>query len=371
MKEDGCRHNIGAIIESAREEVCYKNYLMVRDCVLSMLCEDHGGTDLPSHYWEEELVGFDYLMDASPLIVRKLREHSYHITGLKSYEYRRHHAHKADAFRMKFAALKNLDDSDLFIPEARDMGGYGHEIDGDLINIDTLKFYESLIALNRAGVLRKIGHARDRPVVVEIGGGWGGFAYQFKKTCPNSTYVIVDLPQTMIFSGVYLKTIFPSARVFIYGEDGHTLPPRDITEYDFVFMPHYSVPSFSLPHIDLAINMVSFQEMTTDQVQGYVSWLFDNGCESLYSHNRARSAHNNQLSDVSVLLDKGFEMKQVTVLPVPYTVLDLPRPMAWSAEPKKMARQIIQRMAAPIKKAANSHLDYRHLIGSRRVSLLA
>lgn len=355
--------SISTVIEAASADASYTNYLAVRERVLSMLGEAFGDKDIPSHYWEEELAGFDYLLDASPLVVRKLREHSYHITGLKSYEYRRHHAHKTGPFKQKLAALRQIDTKNLFIPEAHELGGFGHEIDGELVNIDTLKFYESLIALDHAGVIDNIRQATSRPVVVEIGGGWGGFAYQFKKTCPNCTYVIIDLPQTILFSGVYLKTLFPEARTFTYGDGGAALPPDAISNYDFVFLPHFATHALRLPRVDLAINMVSFQEMTSEQVLDYVRWLWESGCKTLYSHNRACSAHNNQLSDVSELLAQGFLLEVISVLPVPYTVLEMPKPTQWSPDPKKMARQVIQRILSPVKKAAASHLDYRHFVG--------
>ena len=351
-------------IDAAKNQACYANYLLVREYVVAMLREAHGDTDIPSRYWEEELAGFDYLLDASPLIIQKIREHSYHITGLKSYEYRRHHAHKAGPFHEKLRALLGIDKKSRFIPEAAELGGFGHLIDGQLVNIDTLKFYESLIALDQGGVLAGMESSNESPVVVEIGAGWGGFAYQFKKTVPNATYVIIDLPQTILFSGVYLMTLFPNAKIFIYGQDGHVSPPVPLTEYDFVFMTHYAINSFKPSQLDLGINMVSFQEMTTEQVRGYAKWFWDNKCKILYSHNRSRSAHNEQLSDVSQILGQGFDLKEVSVLTVPYTVLQMPQTMRWSSDPKTMARQIVRHMITPAKNAMTSHLDYRHLLGT-------
>jgi putative sugar O-methyltransferase len=361
-------YGFDAIVESARRELCYKNYLSVRASVLSMLHGALANRDAPSRYWEEELAGFDYMLDASPLIVQKIREHSYHITGLKSYEYRLHHAHQAGPFKEKLAALRAEDRNDLFVPEAPELGGFGHLINGQLVNIDTLKFYESLIALDRAGFITGLRNQNTKPIVVEIGGGWGGFAYQFKKICSRSTYIIVDLPQTLIFSGVYLKTLFPELNVFVSGDNGHVTPPGSIDEYDFILMPHYAVDDFQPSRIDLGINMVSFQEMTTQQVFGYAKWFWNCGCQALYSHNRARSAHNTQLTDVAHILRHWFDMQEQKVLPVPYTVLRLPQPTQWSLDPKKMGRQIIEKMLYPMKKMTGSHLDYRHLVGLRRNS---
>ena len=89
--------------------------------------------------------------------------------------------------------------------------------------------------------------------------------------------------------------------------------------------------------IDLAVNMVSFQEMTTTQVEGYVSRLRDLGCPRLYSLNRDRSAHNTELSTVTEILQKYYTVRQIELLNVQYLHLKPPR-----------------------KPVPPSHLDYRH-----------
>ena len=42
-------------------------------------------------------------------------------------------------------------------------------------------------------------------------------------------------------------------------------------------MPNYALEDVAPPRIDLAVNMVSFQEMTTDQVEGYVRHASERG----------------------------------------------------------------------------------------------
>lgn len=268
-------HAFATTYQRAAESPAFKNYLMVRDRVLSML--DHGmdGIAEPSRYWMEEIAGFDYMLDAPPSVISKLREHCYHLTGLHSYAYRRHHAHKSQPFVNKLAALRALDDKGLFIPESPLLGGYGHDIDGKLVNLDTLKFYETLIAMYRGGLLGRLGNGRNgnRPVVLEIGAGWGGFAYQMKTVAPHVTYVIIDLPPTLLFSATYLATHFPEAKVYVYGEDTIQTTLQSLDTYDFVFLPHYFIEQHTLPRLDLTINMVSFQEMTAQQVYGYVEWV--------------------------------------------------------------------------------------------------
>lgn len=336
----------GAAIRSstrrASEQPIYTYYERIRDLVLQML--DEGSKYGYSDYWREEIAGFDYLFDASPLVVAKLREHTFHLTGLKSYEYRSHHAGKAAPFAEKLQRLRDLDPTGLFVPEAPDLGGFGHSIDGDLVNMDTLKFYECLIGLDRSGVLSELRQVDRRVTVVEIGAGWGGMAYQFKTLFPNTTYVIVDLPPTLLFSMVYLKAMFPDSTAAIYGETPPDALFTSPAAPDFVFVPAFAVGDIRFPTPDLALNIASFQEMTDAQVTGYVDLLADAGCERVYSLNRDRSPYNDELSTVRELLAMRYGVEPVEVLPEPYTVL--------TAKPSKKTTPVVT--------------HYRHAVGRLR-----
>lgn len=365
---------LDTLLENERKSRAYEVYLHVRSRVMDMLSKDGDGATTPSEYWKEEIKGFEYMFDASPLIVNRLREHCYHLTGVHSYVYRGHHAHKKGAFAGKLDSLRKLDPkSELFVPESPELGGFGHDLNGALVNIDTLKFYESLIAMNKGGLLEPLRNSNDgRKIVVEIGGGWGGFAYQMKTLLPDICYVIIDLPQTLLFSAVYLMTLFPDSRTFIYGDVSSDGMSEDMNSYDFIFLPHYSINEKILPNIDLTINMVSFQEMTDEQILDYVKWSWQGSSPYLYSHNRGRSPHNTQISsDVDTLIGKGYEPKEIEVLPVPYTVLNLPADSkaAFRTNPREMAKVIIKKALTPAKKVLlNSVHNYRHVIWRRRES---
>lgn len=341
--------------------IAYEHYLEIRPRILDMLEEASGHADHPSDYWEEELAGFDYMLDASPLIIRKLREHCYHLTGLRSYDYRRHHSHRQEPYAKKLQALREQDGDSLLVPESPLLGGFGYEIDGVLINLDTLKFYESLIALNKAGILAQFrGNAGERKVVVEIGAGRGGFAYQFKTLFPNTCYIIVDLPQTLLFSAIYLKTAFPQASTLLYGDKPTDELLDGYASCDFVLLPHFLAEQMRLSKVDLAINMVSFQEMTSAQVGAYVRKLAELRCPALYSHNRDRSSHNTQLSAVSSIIGQYYDLTEYTVLGVPYT--NLPESGVSAAKkinPIKIARTVAAKLLG-----RRSVKGYRHLVGT-------
>jgi len=323
--------DLDARVKRLRKGRAYANYLRVREHLGAMMddwvrLDPDGG---PSAYWKEEIEGFLYLFDASPMLVEHLREQCYHITGIKSYEYRTHHQHQARRFMPKYKQLRKADPTadsktpGLYVPEPDDLGGFGLDIGAPgKANIDTLKFYEVLIGMEKAGLLGQFrGDQAERKVVMEIGSGWGGFAYQFKTLAPNTTYICLDLPPTMIFSGVYLTTMFPNAKALFYGEKGFDKKIKNYRDYDFVFVPHYYWAKLqSEVSLDLGINMVSFQEMTTGQVTGYAEGVAKLGAP-IYSLNRNRSKNNDELSSVEDILGASFDLEPIHVIDLQYIEL--------------------------------------------------
>ena len=337
----------------------YRAYLDARERVLALM--DGAGGGAPSAYWREELGGFDYMLDASPLIVDKLRQHCYHITGLRAYDYRTGKDKAEQRLREKLDRLLELGGEELFVPEPPLLGGFGFPHGDGLFNVDTLKFYEAVIALQRGGVLGDLRGADERPIVWEIGAGWGGMAYTLKTLCPGVTYVITDLPQLFLFSAVYLRTAFPGAKVAFHG-DG---PIEELLagEPDFVFSPHTALAELELPRLDLTVNMVSFQEMTTAQVEGYVEHAYAQGSRYLYSLNRDRSYYNPELSNVSEIVNRRFWPHEIPVLDVGYTKVKAPKPTK-GAKVRKAGAAL---KAKAVKgEGSDLRMDYRHVIGWRR-----
>jgi hypothetical protein len=272
------------------------------------------------------------------------------------YDYRSHKDEAQRLFEEKLQALIAQDGLDLLVPEARILGGFGFEIEGALFNIDTLKFYEALLALQKGALLSEFRTTAERRVVWEIGAGWGGFAYQFKSLCPQVTYIITDFPELFLFSAVYLMTAFPHARVAFYGEGPAQGLPEDWQEADFVFIPNTCLDAVAPGRLDLTINMVSFQEMTTQQVEMYVQQAFNLGCPYLYSLNRDRSPYNTQLTSVRSIIDKHYWPREVTLLPVSYTKMV-----------DKVTKKVLEKKTK--KQKEKSDLDYTHIIGWRRVKV--
>jgi hypothetical protein len=335
-------------VADARASAGYAAYRRASDAVLRMKDRTVPPDGRPSDYWLEELVEIEYMFDASPLVIDRLRHHTHLVTGIRPYDYRT--GKDPQPFAEKLAALRALGSDDLLVPESPLLGGFGFELDGALYNIDTLKYFEALIAMEIGGVVGAFRDSADRRVVCEIGPGWGGFPYQFKTLFPNTTYVLVDLPELFLYSATYLETTFPGART-LYVVDAAP-EPDEWLEADFVFVPNTALDLLRPPRLDLTVNMVSFQEMTAAQVEEYARLAHELGSPYVYSLNRERSFYNDQIESVTEILGRYYWNRIVPVLPVGYTKMLPPK------KKQKAARSAKERLAA---------LEYTHVIGTRRI----
>ena len=342
---------------TALEARAYDTYLRVRAEVVRMKASAPAAghaTGEPSRYWQDELAAFDYISEASPLIVRRLRHHAVHITGLRPYDYRRYGDRQA-WFEQRLAALVALAGGrDLLVPEAGALGGFGYSIDGQLYNVDTIKFFEVLVGMRRAGVLEALAPGgaggSKRPLVWEIGGGWGGFAYQVKTLFPEVTYAIVDFAEMFLFSATYLATMFPDARLRFWRDDEPTFEGREAA--DFVFVPHDRVEALREASPDLLVNLVSFQEMTSAQVDTYAGLAAAIGCPRVYSLNRDRSVYNEEVDAVGHILSRHYDIREIRLLGSDYT-----------RATKKGSDLSVEDAARGGAPAADR---YRHLVGTLR-----
>jgi glycosyltransferase involved in cell wall biosynthesis len=149
-------------------------------------------------------------------------------------------------------------------------------------------------------------------MVLEIGAGWGGFAYQFKTLFPKTTYVVIDFPELFLFSATYLLTVFPDARVRFWRVGEQTFEQSE--EIDFVFVPVSHADAVLAACPDLLVNLVSFQEMTTSQVERYTELAAATGCRALYSLNRDRSVYNDEIESVSAIVSRHYDLREVPLL---------------------------------------------------------
>jgi putative sugar O-methyltransferase len=143
----------------------------------------------------------------------------------------------------------------------------GRKISADLLF--TIDDIYNLIELNP-----KI--ATDPVVVGDLGAGWGRIGHMLVQINPRATYVIFDLPESLLVSSTYLPSLLPDASVGLYPE------ARKIEEFDKAtlasrslwFLGSQQLFDCNTGAIDVFVNVASFQEMAPEQVNGYLR-LFD------------------------------------------------------------------------------------------------
>jgi putative sugar O-methyltransferase len=150
------------------------------------------------------------------------------------------------------------------------MGEVGFDVDGHCVNRDVVAYQERVNLMREFGVFDHLA-GKNAPVILEIGAGYGGLACYLKKQFQKATYLIVDLPRSLLFSGCYLAVAVPGVDVRVFRPEESVIAPGSITLVANFLLP--ALPPFA---VDVAVNTLSFAEMPRDTVIEYSSWLEKN-----------------------------------------------------------------------------------------------
>lgn len=145
--------------------------------------------------------------------------------------------------------------------------GLSFEFEGKRISWDILISLDTLYAI--AEVDNSI--FTDSVVVADIGAGWGRIGYVLMLANPKAKYVILDLPQVLLVSSVYLPKRLPNKSFLTYEESRSikTFNKASFNNKDAAFLGTFDLDKFDDKSIDFVINVASFQEMTEEQVELY------------------------------------------------------------------------------------------------------
>ncbi len=147
------------------------------------------------------------------------------------------------------------------------MGEVGYRVKDCCVNRDVVSYQERVNLLTESGVLDGL-LAKPKPVVVEIGAGYGGLAWFIKRKAPDVTYYIVDLPHALLFSSSYLTVALPDHAVCAF--DGNI---GDVKPGSLVCVVNRLLNDLKDIEIDLAINTLSFGEMPAPTVAAYAEFI--------------------------------------------------------------------------------------------------
>jgi putative sugar O-methyltransferase len=154
---------------------------------------------------------------------------------------------------------------------------WGLVMDGSLIMADSLRY--NYYANQVHNLLVDI----NRPVVAEIGGGYGGFAYFFLKSEKNCVYIGYDIPIILTVQTYYLMNAFPEKRFLLFDNVETSITSETLNAYDVILMPHFQLPRLANDAVDLFINSHSLSEMDYPTVAEYLSQI-GRTCKHYFFH---------------------------------------------------------------------------------------
>ena len=281
-RDDECRAHERAI------DAAYTNYVRVRDWADRMRQAGGSPSDALTETERRMLDALAPLWNADRPTVATLRAWCDPLSGAPAPEPAQPSAESRERLLRQVTILRKQNGAETLVPEPATLGAWGAVVAGQRHSDETLKFAVATAALKHGAVLTPFRTARERRIVWEIGGGWGGFAYQFKTLCPNVTYVITGLPGRLLVSAVYLMSVFPDARFRFHGESGADETWSDWEHLDFLFVPEGAAASLFPPRIDLTIDLGELHNMSPPRASAHIQRAFEWGSPYLYSMVPAR-----------------------------------------------------------------------------------
>lgn len=138
---------------------------------------------------------------------------------------------------------------------------------GAIIPVETLRHAYNAFAINNL-----LGNIKN-PVIVEIGGGFGGQAYQtiYQARESNNTvgkYFDFDIPEVQIVVSYFLLKALPNLTIRLYGEGAMTADENEL--FDIGIFPHFTIDGLNDLAADLVFNSNSFAEMDETASKHYL-----------------------------------------------------------------------------------------------------
>ncbi|NJL53845.1 putative sugar O-methyltransferase [bacterium] len=141
----------------------------------------------------------------------------------------------------------------------------GAYIDGTFIGIGS--FFNDVYG----EIIERLFNGMERPILGELGGGYGKLARFSLRHLDCFCYVDFDLPETLCLASYYLMKTYPDKHALLYGEE--KLNSSSVHSYDLIFMPSWEIESLVEDQIDIFINKNSLGEIEPTAACNYVAQI--------------------------------------------------------------------------------------------------
>ena len=146
---------------------------------------------------------------------------------------------------------------------------YGNQagafIDNEFVGVGS--FFNEIYGSTLSNLMKD----KKRPVLAELGAGYGKLAYFILRDISNACFIDFDLPETLCLAAYFLMKSWPNKKVLLYGENEYSI--KSHSEYDLIFMPCYEISKIGQDSVDLFVNKNSLGEMTKEAVINYVNHI--------------------------------------------------------------------------------------------------
>ena len=138
-------------------------------------------------------------------------------------------------------------------------------------NFAGMVLYEPVFEYHfQAQYFRRLLSETETPVVLEIGGGFGGLAFHLLRCGGPIKYIGLDLPENISIQTYYLTCAFPCARILTYSKNFSRLDHTTISNYDIILLPNFVLPDIESSTADIIINIRSLSEMASETIAEYI-----------------------------------------------------------------------------------------------------
>lgn len=138
----------------------------------------------------------------------------------------------------------------------------------ETLNKDIDWIAADLLSVVDVNILEKtIDLSKNECKIIELGGGYGRLAEAMVNIISGIKYVLIDaVPGSIMFSYFYLKEQLPDKKIgFYYNGDEY-----DLSKYDIYIIPSWHFEAINNEKFDIAINILSMQEMSQFHVDHYL-----------------------------------------------------------------------------------------------------
>ncbi|MCP5157908.1 MAG: putative sugar O-methyltransferase [Gammaproteobacteria bacterium] len=154
------------------------------------------------------------------------------------------------------------------------LGEIGWNVSGNPVNHDVYVIQERLNCLYESGIIDYLLKKSYKIRILEVGSGYGGLARCLKEIFPASVIYLCDIPESLLFSALYLGITMSDSDQFIYDGTGASIlqnPPDN----QLFFIPNFLFGNLKDCGLgfDLVVNTLSFSEISEKQLSCYAEGI--------------------------------------------------------------------------------------------------